>query len=44
MRSIVDFIIASVGCMSDNNYICVGVLIYVLIRVKQEIYGKAINS
>lgn len=43
MRNIIDFIIASIGCLSDNNYICAGVLIYVLIRVKQEIYGEAIN-
>ena len=43
MRKIIDFIIASVGCLSDNNYICAGVLIYLLIRLKQEFDGEAIN-
>lgn len=43
MRKIIDFIIATVGCISDNNYICAGVLVYLLIRLKIEFDGKAIN-
>lgn len=41
MRTTFDLIIASVGCLSDNNYICAGVLVYVLIRLKMEFDGKA---
>lgn len=41
MRKIIDFMIATVGCISDNNYICAGGLIYLLIRLKIEFDGKA---
>jgi len=43
MRKIIDFMIATIGCISDNNYICAGVLIYLLIRLKIEFDGEAIN-
>lgn len=43
MKNIFDFIIATIGCISDNNYICAGVLIYLLIRLKIEFDGKTIN-
>lgn len=36
MRTIVDLIILSIGCISDNNYICAAVLVYGLCRLYQE--------
>ncbi len=36
MRTILDLTIASIGCLSDNNYICAAVLVYVIYRLYQE--------
>jgi hypothetical protein len=36
MRTILDLTIASIGCLSDNNYICAAVLVYVIYRLHQE--------
>lgn len=36
MRTIVDLIILSIGCLSDNNYICATVLLYAICRLYQE--------
>lgn len=36
MRTILDLTIASIGCISDNNYVGGIVLVYVILRLYQE--------